>query len=230
MPGAKEGELKNVFTLRSLADTKAITEAGIEGKDVVVIGSSFIGIEGAIAMAGKKAKSVSVVGMEGVPLERVLGEQVGAGLQHALTENQKLHFYMKAGITKIQGSGAAESVVIKLEDGSEKTLPAQIVLLGVGVAPATEFLKDSKGFPALAKDGSVHVNADLSVKGLEGKGVYAAGDIASTPERTGSGEMRIEHWNVSVLCGCPGAETDSCPQVASNHGAPACRRPRHAHR
>jgi thioredoxin reductase len=156
-------------------------------------------------MAGKKAKSVSVVGMEGVPLERVLGEQVGAGLQQALTENQKLHFYMKAGITKIQGSGAAESVVIKLDDGSEKTLPAQIVLLGVGVAPATEFLKDSKGFPALAKDGSVHVNADLSVKGLEGKGVYAAGDIASTPERTGSGEMRIEHWNVSDavrVCRC----------------------------
>ncbi|CEH14356.1 monodehydroascorbate ferredoxin reductase [Ceraceosorus bombacis] len=200
VPGAKEGELANVFTLRSIQDTKPINDTGIEGKDVVVIGSSFIGLESAVAFAGKKAKSVNVVGMESVPLENVLGKEVGEGLQTALAKKQNLIFHMKAGVSKLQGKdGKVASVIIKDSSGQEKSLPAQIVLLGVGVAPATHFLKpeSSPGFPQLGKDGSVAVGSDFAVKGLEGKGIYAAGDIARTPERTNGGEVRIEHWDVA---------------------------------
>lgn len=200
VPGAKEGELSNVFTLRSIQDTKPINDAGIEGKDVVVIGSSFIGLESAVAFAGKKAKSVNVVGMESVPLENVLGKEVGKGLQTALSKNQNLIFHLQAGVKELQGKGGKVSaVVIKDSSGQERSLPAQIVLLGVGVAPATHFLKpeSSPGFPQLGKDGSVAVGSDFAVKGLEGKDIYAAGDIARTPERTNGGEVRIEHWDVA---------------------------------
>ena len=79
------------------------------------------------------------------------------------------------------------------------TLEADVVIMGVGVAPATEFLKStqSTGFEnALDMSGAVLVDEYLRVKGLEG--VYAIGDIAMYPQ-PGTGEQRrIEHWNVSI--------------------------------
>ena len=117
---------------------------------------------------------------------------------------------MNAQVSKIIPSSSdpskAEAVVIKSSSG-EHTLPADAVIMGVGVAPATEFLKSgqSTGFEnALDKSGAVLVDEYLRVKGLEG--VYAIGDIAMYPQ-PGTGELRrIEHWNVSI---CAAAWGDS---------------------
>ena len=110
---------------------------------------------------------------------------------------------MQSSVAKLVPSTSSPSdvgtVVVKGPSGQETTLQADVVIMGVGVAPATEFLKSgqSTGFEnALDKSGAVLVDEYLRVKGREG--VYAIGDIAMYPQ-PGTGEQRrIEHWNVSI--------------------------------
>jgi len=191
--------LSNIFTLRNVHDAKKINEAiGEKGKKIVIIGSSFIGME--IAVATSKDNDVTVVGMEKVPLERVLGEKVGTIIQKGV-EGKGVKFYMSAGVEKAEPSGSDPSKVgsVVLKDGTK--LEADLVILGVGVAPATEYLKDNSVLQ-LEPDGSLKVNEYFSVIGL--KDVYAVGDIATYPYHGPAAEgkfVRIEHWNVAQKAG-----------------------------
>merc|ERR1712000_693250 len=111
--------LDNIFTLRNAHDTKKITDAiGEKGKKIVVVGSSFIGMEVAAAMAADN--DVTVIGMEKVPLERVLGEQVGAGIQKII-EGKGVKFYMGASVDKAEPSNDDPSKVgsVHLKDGTK---------------------------------------------------------------------------------------------------------------
>lgn len=207
IPGS---DLPNVLVLRQISDTKAINEAvgnpdaekSQKKKNVVVIGSSFIGMEAAIALSQRAAK-VSVIGMEKVPFERVLGEEVGRGLMKAQSKNG-LDFYMEAGVSRIEGESGSgpKAVVIKDKNDKEISVPADVVILGVGVAPATDFLKES-GFK-LEKDGGIAVDSHLRVPGHQD--VFAIGDIAAAPTRA-SEHSRIEHWNVASNQGRAVAKT-----------------------
>lgn len=194
-----KGDLGNVFVLRSIEDTKAITAAveASKSKNVVVIGSSFIGMEVANAL---KDNNVSIVGMEKYPLERVMGERVGKVAQ-GLIEKNGVKFYMEASVEKASASESDPKSVgaVHLKDGTK--LPADVVILGVGVAPATEYLKDNADIK-LEKDGSIATNEIFEVKGLPG--VYALGDIATFPYHGPGGKgnpIRIEHWNVAQNSG-----------------------------
>ena len=125
--------LDNIFTLRSIHDTKKIVNAiGDKGKKIVIVGSSFIGME--VANATCKDNQVTVVGMEKAPLERVLGEKVGAGLQKIL-EGKGVKFYMGAVVDKADPSTSDPSSVgaVFLQDGTR--LESDLVILGVGVSP-----------------------------------------------------------------------------------------------
>ncbi|KAJ4247138.1 Apoptosis-inducing factor 1 [Fusarium torreyae] len=192
-------ELDNIFTLRSVHDTrKIVNQIGDKGKKIVVVGSSFIGMELAVATASDN--DVTVIGMENVPLERVLGEKVGAGLQKAL-EGKGVKFYMGASVDKAEPSSSDSSKVgaVSLKDGTK--LEADLVVLGVGVSPATQYLKNNSKI-SLEDDGSIKTNDDYSVSGL--KDVYAIGDIATFPYHGPGGEgkpVRIEHWNVAQKAG-----------------------------
>lgn len=203
VPGAKKGELENVFTLREVGDVKTIVNVlgDKKDKDIVIIGSSFIGMEVAIAVSGQeKAQSVKVIGMESVPLENILGSEVGQGLAKA-QEKKGIQFYNKSSVQSLNGdSGKVKAVKIKDAEGNEQTLSADVVVLGVGVAPSTQYLQASSGFPSLLKDGSVAVDKHLKVIGLpENANVFACGDIATVPARTQTGStVRIEHWNVAA--------------------------------
>ncbi|KAH0543028.1 hypothetical protein FGG08_002636 [Glutinoglossum americanum] len=199
LPGFKE--LGNIFVLRTLLDVKSILEAVGEekGRRIVVIGSSFIGMEVAKTLVGK-GHIVSVVGMEKAPLERVIGAQVGVGFQAQL-EKTGVKFFMEASVDSASPSTSDVTKVgtVNLKDGSQ--LPADLAILGVGVAPATEFLT---GNPAvqLERDGSIKVNEYFSAIGLED--VYAIGDIATYPYHGPGGNgayTRIEHWNVAQNAG-----------------------------
>ncbi|KAF4121470.1 NADPH-dependent 2,4-dienoyl-CoA reductase, sulfur reductase, or a related oxidoreductase [Geosmithia morbida] len=191
--------LDNIFTLRSVHDAKKIVEAvGEKGKKVVVIGSSFIGLEVALALSSDN--SVSVVGMEKVPLAPVLGEQVGAGIQKVV-EGKGIKFYLGAGVDKAEPLGSDQSKVgaVVLQDGTR--LEADLVILGVGVSPATEFLRDNKVL-RLEPDGSLKTDETFSVVGV--KDVYAIGDISTFPYHGPGGEgkdTRIEHWSVAQNSG-----------------------------
>ncbi|KAK4151661.1 cytochrome P450 [Chaetomidium leptoderma] len=191
--------LGNIFTLRNVHDAKRIVGAiGEKGKKIVIIGSSFIGME--IAVATSNGNDVTVVGMEKAPLERVLGEKVGNIIKKGV-EAKGVKFYLSAGVDKAEPSASNPSNVgsVHLKDGTK--LEADIVILGVGVAPATEYLKDNSAV-RLEEDGSLKVDEAFSVVGL--KDVYAIGDIATHPYRGPGGEgkfVRIEHWNVAQNAG-----------------------------
>ncbi|KPM44533.1 Apoptosis-inducing factor 1 [Neonectria ditissima] len=210
--------LENIFTLRSVHDTKKIVDAiGDKGKNIVIIGSSFIGMEAAGATAGDN--NVTVVGMEKVPLERVLGEEVGAGIQKSL-EGKGIKFYMGAGVDKAEPSGSDPSKVgaVYLKDGTK--LPADLVILGVGVSPATEYLKDNK-IIRLEEDGSLKTDERYNVVGF--KDVYAIGDIATFPYHGPGSDgkfVRIEHWNVAQQSGRSVASHIVNPSVGVEHFIP----------
>ncbi|ROT36547.1 hypothetical protein SODALDRAFT_362359 [Sodiomyces alkalinus F11] len=191
--------LGNIFTLRTVHDAKKIVEAiGEKGKKIVIVGSSFIGLE--LANATSSDNSVTVVGMEKAPLERVLGEEVGRGLQKGL-EGKGITFYLSAGVEKAEPSTSDPSKVgaVVLRDGT--TLEADLVILGVGVAPATQFLQNNNVI-RLEEDGSVRTDEHFLATGL--KDVYAVGDIATFPYHGPGGDgkhTRVEHWNVAQNAG-----------------------------
>ena len=108
-----------------------------------------------------------------------------------------MKFKLSASVDKATPSTANASAVgaVHLKDGT--VLPADVVILGVGVAPATTYLNDSKSGPTLLKDGSVETNESFEVKGL--KDVYAIGDIATYPYK--GANVRIEHWDVAQNAG-----------------------------
>lgn len=198
LPGFKD--LSNVFLLRSLPDAQAIVSAVGEkkGKKIVVVGSSFIGMEVGNCLAS--GNDVTIVGMESRPLERVMGAEVGEVFQNLVSKNG-VKFHMNAGVEAAGPSKEDSEKVgsVTLKDGT--ILPADLVVLGIGVGPATGFLKDNKAV-SLEKDGSLQVDEYFAVKGH--KDVFAIGDIATYPYH-GPGSngslTRIEHWNVAQNAG-----------------------------
>ena len=82
--------LSNVYTLRTFQDAQTIRDACVEGKRVVVIGTSFISMELVNAIGKKKLQSIDVIGIEEVPFEAILGKEVGQGLMQVcrLPRNQ----------------------------------------------------------------------------------------------------------------------------------------------
>ncbi|KAG9088725.1 hypothetical protein FRC06_001902 [Ceratobasidium sp. 370] len=187
-------DLGNVLTLRTIQDAKAIDAVLQEGKRITFVGSSFISMELVVVASKRKLASLDVIGMEEVPFERILGKEVGAGLMNFHTK-QGVKFHMKSKIAKLSGSKNVSSITFTDASGKDQTIEVDAVIMGTGVAPATDFLKSS-GFN-LEKDGGVVVNELLQVKGLENAGVYAIGDIAHYPQAPTRELQRIEHWNVA---------------------------------
>ncbi|KAF8968027.1 flavoprotein [Flammula alnicola] len=188
--GAK---LENVYTFRGIDDSKKVDAAAQEGKRMVVIGSSFISMELVAAVSQRKLASIDVIGMEEFPFEIVLGKAVGAGIKK-FHEGKGVKFHMQTKVEKIvpqEGNpNLAGGVVV-----NGTTIPCDFVVMGVGVAPATEYLKGSS--IELERDSGVKVDKYLRVKtGKDTKNVFAIGDIAIHPQVNGD-EARIEHWNVA---------------------------------
>jgi NADPH-dependent 2,4-dienoyl-CoA reductase/sulfur reductase-like enzyme len=196
--------LENIFRLRTVTDVQRILNAIGEEKNkkIVIIGSSFIGME--VGNALSKDNEVTIVGQESAPMERVMGTEVGRIFQRNL-EKAGVKFKLSAGVAKATPSNeeARKVGAVHLQDGT--VLPADVVVLGVGVRPATDFLQ---GNPAitLEKDGSIKVDEHFSVPGLNND-VFAIGDIATFPYHgpgtdPGKGTYtRIEHWNVAQNAG-----------------------------
>ena len=201
LPGFKDGELSNIFTLRTVADVQSILGAIGEEKqrNIVVIGSSFIGME--VGNALSKDHNVTIVGMDSAPMERVMGNKVGQIFQRNLEKNG-VSFKLSAGVDKATPSESNSKSVgaVHLKDGT--ALPADVVILGVGVRPATDFLRDNSSV-SLEKDGSLRTDQHFAVPNLDDS-VFAIGDIATYPyygPGGGGNPVRIEHWNVAQNSG-----------------------------
>ena len=194
-------DLAGVHTLRSFADAQALRQAA-RGKHVIIVGTSFIGMEAAASLSGDKgAKSVTVVGMESEVLQPMLSARTAREIRR-LHESHGVIFHLGSGLTKITGHDHADGV--ELQNGVK--LKAELVLLGLGVTPRNELLKDYTD-----DDGAVPVDEHMYLK----DDIYAVGDIALAP--TVLGPLRIEHWRVAMqqgmvaalaVLGQPGAGMD----------------------
>ena len=195
LPGT-EGQAA-VFTLRTLDDCLAIRQALESAGDrprVVVIGAGFIGSEVAATCRGLGAE-VTVVEALPTPLGRVLGDEMGeacAGLHRA----KGVTVRTGVGVDRVSsdpGDGAA--TVVHLADGTD--LKADLVVVGIGVAPAVSWLEGS----GLTLDNGVVCSESL----FAADRVVAAGDIARWTH-TGLGEqLRVEHWTNAAEGGAAAA-------------------------
>jgi len=185
LPKLPGHNLAGVLPLRTQADADALLAATKNAKEIVIIGSSFIGMEAASSLIGE-GRQVTVIAQEKVPFERVLGPEIGAMFRQ-LHEEKGVKFETEAEVTSIPGErGHAVGVALK----SGKLVAADVVVLGVGVRPATSFLQEAF---TLEKDGGLAVDAFLQAA----ENVYAAGDIACFPLAPAGPPTRIEHWRVA---------------------------------
>jgi NADPH-dependent 2,4-dienoyl-CoA reductase/sulfur reductase-like enzyme/nitrite reductase/ring-hydroxylating ferredoxin subunit len=191
-------DLENVYTLRSLSDSSALQQAARNVQKAVVVGSSFIGMEGAWSLA-ELGCEVTVVTPETLPFAGKWGEEAGH-MMKALHEEKGIRFVTGVHVSKINGNARAEGVT--LDNG--KSLKAGLVLLGVGVSPATSFIRGLE----LAEDGGIRVDETLHA----GQDVYAAGDIAHFPYKGES--VRIEHWRLACQHGRLAGENMTGPAKA----------------
>jgi NADPH-dependent 2,4-dienoyl-CoA reductase/sulfur reductase-like enzyme/nitrite reductase/ring-hydroxylating ferredoxin subunit len=180
VPGS---DLKNIFVLRSFADTDAIIEAALHASHAVVIGASFIGMEAAASLAERNL-SVTVVAPGAAPFEKTLGPEIG-GLLRQVHEARGVQFKLGAAAARFEGDGVVKRVVL---DSGER-VEADLVIVGIGVRPATDFLEGVE----LQRDGGVVVDENLRAA----DGVYAAGDIAYFPSALTHERQRIEHWRTA---------------------------------
>jgi NADPH-dependent 2,4-dienoyl-CoA reductase/sulfur reductase-like enzyme/nitrite reductase/ring-hydroxylating ferredoxin subunit len=174
------GELPHVHYLRTLADSRAIIEKAKSAKTAVVIGASFIGLEVAASLRSR-GLAVTVVAPEAVPLEKVMGAQVG-GFIRKLHEEKGVSFQLGRKPAAVEADG------VTLDDG--KKLPAELVVIGVGVVPVVDLAE----LAGCRVDRGVVVDPFLQTTV---PGIFAAGDIARWPGRVAGTSMRVEHWVVA---------------------------------
>jgi len=169
-----------ILYLRSLRDCRAIIDKIGKARKAIVIGASFIGLEVAASLVTRGLK-VSVVALENLPLERVLGADLG-DLVKRVHEEQGVTFYLGRRVKTVEENG------VVLDDGSR--LEAELVVAGVGVRPKLELAKAA----GLKLDNGLAVNEFLETSV---NGVFAAGDVARWPDAYSDVRLRIEHWVVA---------------------------------
>lgn len=173
-------DLSHVRVLRSLADCRAIA-ARLEGVGpVVVLGSSFIGLESAASLRSRGV-DVTVVSPETEPTAAIFGTAVSRAI---------MAVHRDRGVAIVTGRRAVAigPSDVTLDDGTR--LPADLVIVGIGVTPRTGLAAAA----GLAVDDGVRVDACLRTSD---PAIYAAGDIARWPDPHSGREIRVEHWVVA---------------------------------
>ncbi|XP_046442714.1 apoptosis-inducing factor 3-like isoform X2 [Daphnia pulex] len=196
--------LANVFLLRTPNDANRIhTIANNKEISVVIVGTSFIGMEVAAYLVDKAA-SVTVVGRSSTPFAHVFGSLIGRRLQQ-LHEEKGVKFIMDSEVGELLGDEEGKLTEVILTCG--RTLKADILVAGLGVLPSTEFLRDSE--IVLDSRGFVPVDEHMRTNCRD---VYAVGDIASFPlhakeENETRKLVNIGHWQMALHHGRTAALT-----------------------
>jgi len=174
-------ELDGILYLRTVEDSDAIRARLDQGGKVAVVGAGWIGAEAA-ASARQRGLDVTVIEPMSVPLERVLGPEVGAVYRDVHLDHG-VEMLLGTGVDAFEGTTAVERV--RTTDG--RTVDCDFVVVGVGVVPRVE-LAQSAG---LAVDNGVLVDEHLQTSA---PGIYAAGDLANAHHPFYGERIRVEHW------------------------------------
>lgn len=185
-------DLEGIHYLRTLDDCVELAKELDASPRVVVIGAGFIGLEVA-ATCRKRGLQVTVVEALPVPLGRVLGDEMGAACA-SLHLDQDVQIRCGVGVETFEGSKRVEAVV--LSDGTR--LDADVVIVGIGVAPNTDWLDGS----GLEIDNGVVCDATCATNV---SGIVAAGDVARWFNPRYGELMRLEHWTNAVEQGAAAA-------------------------
>ncbi|CAN1593293.1 FAD-dependent oxidoreductase [Pseudomonas mediterranea] len=174
-------DLPQVFVLRSMEHARHILDSARPGQRAVIIGDSFIAMEVASSLR-KRQLSVTVLARHPVPFAAQLGDSVGQAILARHRANGVV-YHTGGEAARIEGAGKVEAVV--LDNGQR--FAADLVIVGIGVRPATEPFAD------LPQEGDQSLTVDAGMRVTDG--VWAVGDIATFPL---SGEpRRIEHWRLA---------------------------------
>ncbi len=177
IPGAGLGE---IYYLRSLADSERLRERLSRGGRLVVVGAGWIGCEVA-ASARQMGLEVTVIDPASVPLELVLGVEIGA-IYREIHADHGVQVLLGTGVESFEGVGTVERV--RVSDG--RAIECDFVVVGVGATPSTQL---AAGSGIVVKDGIV--TDEFLQTAVDG--VFAAGDVANARHPL-FGQLRVEHY------------------------------------
>jgi 3-phenylpropionate/trans-cinnamate dioxygenase ferredoxin reductase component len=178
VPGA---DLGGVHELRSVESSDAIRARLDRGGKVVVVGAGWIGSEAA-ASARQRGLDVTVIEPASVPLERVLGTELGAVYRDVHVDHG-VEMVLGSGVDAFEGDGAVERV--RAADG--RLFDCDFAIVGIGVVPRTELAVGG----GLAVDNGIVCDRNLETSV---PGIFAAGDVAQHDHPV-LGPTRVEHWS-----------------------------------
>ena len=177
LPSSIGGALAGVFVVRDLADVDAMAPHVVAGRRALIVGGGYIGLEAA-AVAAKRGLEVTLVEMADRILQRVAAPETSAYFR-ALHQAHGVTIREGVGLDRLLGEGRVTGA--RLSDGTE--LAADLVIVGVGIAPAT----------ALAEAAGLEIENGIKVDArgqTSDPAIWAAGDCASFPWK--AGRIRLE--------------------------------------
>jgi 3-phenylpropionate/trans-cinnamate dioxygenase ferredoxin reductase subunit len=178
VPGA---DLDGVLLLRTVEDSDALRERLDRGGTMVVVGAGWIGSEVAASARGR-GLDVTVLDPAAVPLERVVGTDVGAVFR-GLHADHGVRMLLGTGVEAFEGHRAVERV--RTSDG--RRLDCDVVVVGIGVDPRARLAAQA----GLATGDGILVDEHLETSA---PGVFAAGDVAAAHHPLYGHPIRVEHW------------------------------------
>jgi 3-phenylpropionate/trans-cinnamate dioxygenase ferredoxin reductase component len=188
--GARARHLRGIasrpglFVLRGLDDAVALRQELMNAPRVVIVGAGFIGLEVA-ASCRARGLHVTVIEALAVPLSPILAPAL-CDMVAAMHRDQGVD--LRTGLTVADVIGEPRVAGVALSDGS--VISADVVVVGIGVIPNTEWLEPS----GLTLDNGIVCDSS----GQAAPGVYAAGDVARFANRWHGDSTRIEHWTNAV--------------------------------
>ncbi|XP_058483094.1 apoptosis-inducing factor 3 isoform X1 [Solea solea] len=184
--------LDNVKMLETPEDARQIHAACL-GSNVVLVGTSFVGSMEVASYLIDKASSITVIGSSEMPYQNTLGPEIGKFTMMMLSE-KNVKFYMNDIVTEVKGvNGKVNEIVLK----SGRIIPADVLIVGIGVVPNSEVLRgsniqmDAKHFVPVDK--YMHTNIP---------DVFCAGDLTTFPLAMAKNRMvNIGHWQIAKAQG-----------------------------